>query len=733
MDGILFDSAIWGDGEIEQILIDFVLHETGVRGNSWSTVNGKLSAVRHANVQAGKGNPRDGKLRLKQLMAGLKKFRGPTGKKGPLTIAMLKLIQQLLESQPCADNIVIWASLIVAFHLFCRSCEYLAKLSAGRFDLEAVFLLAALVFYCQGIKIPFSSVLNRDGTLRADQAELTFGKTKTGGGEVRTLSALHHPLCPVMALAKMVTVVPHKRSQPDHKGRTALFAWGAQSTRSSEGVTYHDMQMLLKQAATALGTDPSTIATHSIRRGAASMYLMSGKMTYDFCKLWGRWKSEAVREYVQVWDTMTSEVSLAVVNNVNSATLRVSVDLPSRDSQDKEAERRWQQTVREAAVPHPVHEPIIRRGEARPRLIGTTAGTPSNLLGSSLPTRSLSMQLLGAAQAWGVPTTQVTNAWGNGNQVSPPSAHGWGGVNATPSPTSGYMWGDHETPWQYSLLHASPPYTITPAAPSDHLGSSLPTRSLNMQLLAAAPRRRKQVSLKGKVACFLRLIERLDWSSALQVWMEQMQTEREQQIEEARSIAAHMRMCINALKVRAEGPEIWERSTVNGDYLPSYDILPQPTFTTSGHKRDYECLSSPMEEENSPEELPFITASRAQRYAPCFHVCPEAQMAKRPGDSLLWAKVDEATEGDSNKKSKVIRDFMCVDVEEEWERGAWHSQGKPKDYRGVTVLNYKEVMPIEGEEEEDEDLLIPPWMLEPGNFTEDALATWPLPADAELQ
>ena len=77
--GILFDSAIWGDGEIEQILIDFVLHETGVRGNSWSTVNGKLSAVRHANVQAGKGNPRDGKLRLKQLMAGLKKFRGPTG------------------------------------------------------------------------------------------------------------------------------------------------------------------------------------------------------------------------------------------------------------------------------------------------------------------------------------------------------------------------------------------------------------------------------------------------------------------------------------------------------------------------------------------------------------------------------------------------------------------------------------------------------------------------------
>ena len=87
-----------------------------MRGNSWSTVNGKLSAVWHANVQASKANPRDGQLRLKQLMAGLKKVRGPAAKKGPLTIAMLKLIQQLLESQPCTGNILIWASLIVAFH-----------------------------------------------------------------------------------------------------------------------------------------------------------------------------------------------------------------------------------------------------------------------------------------------------------------------------------------------------------------------------------------------------------------------------------------------------------------------------------------------------------------------------------------------------------------------------------------------------------------------------------------
>ena len=143
-----------------------------------------------------------------------------------------------------------------------------------------------------------------------------------------------------------------------------------------------------------------------------------------------------------------------------------------------------------------------------------------------------------------------------------------------------------------------------------------------MQLLAASPKRRKQVSRKAQVGCFLRLMRRLAWPSALQAWREQMQTERKQQIEKARSIAAHMRMCINALKLRAEGPEIWGRSTVNGDYLPSYDIFPKPTFITSGHKRDYDCLRLPTEEEMSPEDLPFITAGRAQRYTPYLHTSP---------------------------------------------------------------------------------------------------------------
>ena len=34
--------------------------------------------------------------------------------------------------------------------------------------------------------------------------------------------------------------------------------------------------MILKQAAVRLGSDPATMGTHSVRRGAATIYMMSG-------------------------------------------------------------------------------------------------------------------------------------------------------------------------------------------------------------------------------------------------------------------------------------------------------------------------------------------------------------------------------------------------------------------------------------------------------------------------
>ena len=72
--------------------------------------------------------------------------------------------------------------------------------------------------------------------------------------------------------------------------------------------------------------------------------------------------------------------------------------------------------------------------------------------------------------------------------------------------------------------------------------------------------------------------------------------------------------------------------------------------------------------------------------------------------------------------------------------GSWRQKGKSKSDLIATVLNYPEAMPTVAEEDEAGELLIPPWMLEPillvtttGNFTEEALAAWPLPLGAKLQ
>ena len=72
--GALFEPAVWQVSQVEAILIDFVLHEAGMRGNGWSSVRGKLFGISHLNIRANLGNPLLGKCRLYQVMRALRKI-----------------------------------------------------------------------------------------------------------------------------------------------------------------------------------------------------------------------------------------------------------------------------------------------------------------------------------------------------------------------------------------------------------------------------------------------------------------------------------------------------------------------------------------------------------------------------------------------------------------------------------------------------------------------------------
>ena len=96
----------------------------------------------------------------------------------------------------------------------------------------------------------------------------------------------------VKALARLVTQIgSNKEDRP-------LFAWSDGSQKAGEGVRYHDVMKLLRRAATACGRDSSKFGTHSLRKGGACAYLLSG-CSYDAVRLFGRWRSDCVRLYIE--------------------------------------------------------------------------------------------------------------------------------------------------------------------------------------------------------------------------------------------------------------------------------------------------------------------------------------------------------------------------------------------------------------------------------------------------
>ena len=274
----LFEPSVWKPSEVEKVLIDTILHEVAVRGNAWSTVKGEMYAIRHHNVARGMPDPLANKLRYKQVMRALKKFRGPKQGKSPATRAMLMALCQDLDWEVNLDDLTEYAAVLVAFHFMLRSAEYCARLKAGKFDLDRVLRLMDIVFLLKGVVI-------KKNLMCADEVMITKGKQKASdGGEQRRHSAslLNKDLCVVRILALLVT---KKGKSPQH---LPLFTWGKGSKRPGDGVRYHDMRRLARRGAELCGRNTNEYATHSWRRGGASAYILAG-CTLQQVQLYGGW------------------------------------------------------------------------------------------------------------------------------------------------------------------------------------------------------------------------------------------------------------------------------------------------------------------------------------------------------------------------------------------------------------------------------------------------------------
>ena len=164
--------------------------------------------------------------------------------------------------------------------------------------MDNVVLMCNVRFYKKGVRL-FSNFLS------ADEVRGTFGLTKKAGGETRSVFAVGGPLCAVGAMARIMERNPMVNAQ------RPAFAWPSGSSRPGEGVRYYDVMKAVKLAAMKLGANPSDYATHSIRRGSASHYL-AAKMPYEWIRIHGRWRSDCVREYLDMIGQETRMYTLRV-------------------------------------------------------------------------------------------------------------------------------------------------------------------------------------------------------------------------------------------------------------------------------------------------------------------------------------------------------------------------------------------------------------------------------------
>ena len=86
---------------------------------------------------------------------------------------------------------------------------------------------------------------------------------------------------------------------------------------------YGDVMKVVKEAGVILGDEASDYATHSMRRGAATAYLMAG-VPYETAKIFGRWRSEAFRAYVTPWAGMISGAAVKVAQGHVAVAVQAS-------------------------------------------------------------------------------------------------------------------------------------------------------------------------------------------------------------------------------------------------------------------------------------------------------------------------------------------------------------------------------------------------------------------------
>ena len=235
------------------------------------TAKSYLNAIRSFHLERNFSIEVFGDPRLDLLIRGGKRIYGDKGKKLRLPLTASVLLRVLNEVTNDEEGINVKTALCVAFAAFLRSGEFTWDTWTAEHH----------QFYLARTHIQFNS---------NDSVTLTLPSSKTdpyrsGATIPLAFSPNPSPLCPVRALRNLYSLYPRPPTHP-------LFSRPYGQPFNKQFVIAKIRELLLSAGIPSLG-----FSGHSIRKGAAVTAALNG-VSRDDIKLLGRWKSDAVDNYL---------------------------------------------------------------------------------------------------------------------------------------------------------------------------------------------------------------------------------------------------------------------------------------------------------------------------------------------------------------------------------------------------------------------------------------------------
>ena len=289
----------------------FLLSEGGVRGLSFSAINGKSYGIRWHFLISHEIDVLEGWVQHRVFMRGVKRLRHHPQRKIPVSWSLLLLTINSLDLTSFR-HLVIAAGLILGWYFGTRISELIS------------FRLCSIVLYdAHGAVL---SLTAPDLVDRAVEIDLKFGITKTdqhGEGAVRSHHCTRQVLCCVRAIAVMLAARVSAGAVMNPDSPLFLFFDGSDSSVLDDRLDRAVVARTLKAGAAAAGIPAARVSCHSLRSGGATAMLRAGK-SYEDVRCFYRWRSDVARIYLRSVRGAMHDVSALMASGAGMATVMLA-------------------------------------------------------------------------------------------------------------------------------------------------------------------------------------------------------------------------------------------------------------------------------------------------------------------------------------------------------------------------------------------------------------------------